>query len=262
VSGLAANAVRVRLGRRDVLRDATCSLRAGELVLLAGRNGAGKSTLLRALLGALPADAGTLLLDGRPVAAWPPRERARQIAFVPQGTDTPFEFTGRELVTMGRHPHRRRGEPLAPADLAAIESALAAVDAAAFAERPVTTLSGGEQRRIAVARALATQAPLLLLDEPTNNLDLEHALQLVLLLARLARTGHGVLVASHDLNLFAPHCSRAVLLHEGRVFADGPPERALAPDTIAAVFGVRSDAPSGFFPRSYVPLPPPPPGGA
>ena len=116
----------------------------------------------------------------------------------------------------------------------------------------MTTLSGGEQRRIAGARALATETPLLLLDEPTNHLDLEHALQLVALLRRLADDGRGVLVASHDLNLFAPSCDRVVLLHEGRGFVDAPPEQALSPEHVAEVFGVRSaTARGGFFPRDF-----------
>jgi iron complex transport system ATP-binding protein len=248
---LKAIALRVQLGAREVLSAVGCALRPGELVLLAGRNGAGKSTLLRALLGAVRPDAGEVALDGRALAAWPPRERARRIAFVPQSVDTPFEFTGRELVTMGRHPHRARGADLSADDRAAIERALAAVDADAFSDRPVTTLSGGEQRRIAVARALATEAPLLLLDEPSNNHDLEHALQLTAQLQRLASTGRGVLVASHDLNLFGEHCARVVLLHQGRVFADGPPDAALSPANVAAVFGVRSGPPTGPFPRAF-----------
>jgi iron complex transport system ATP-binding protein len=251
VNTLAANAVRVRLGTRDVLAAVSCALRPGELVLLAGRNGAGKSTLLRTLLGAQSPDGGEVRLGDRAITAWPGRERAQRVAFVPQSVDTPFEFTGRELVTMGRHPHRARRDALRAEDLAAIARALAAVDAEAFADRIVTTLSGGEQRRIAVARALATDAPLLLLDEPTNNLDLEHALQLVALLRGLAAAGRGVLVASHDLNLFGEHCDRVVLLHDGRVFADGPAAEALSPANLATVFGVVADTPTGYFPRAF-----------
>ena len=251
MSGLAATELRLRLGAQQVLDGVTFSLRAGELVFLAGRNGAGKTTLLRALIGALATDGGCVELEGKPLLAWPGRARARQLGFVPQSVDTPFEFTGRELVTMGRHPHRGRGEGLRPDDEAAIERALLAVDARSFADRRVTTLSGGEQRRIAVARALATDAPLLLLDEPTNNLDLEHALQLVGMLRRMATAGRGVLVASHDLNLIAPHCDRVVLLHQGRVFADAPPQQALAPANVAAVFGVQSVTAGGFFPREF-----------
>jgi iron complex transport system ATP-binding protein len=251
VTELVGSELVVQLGPRRVLAGASCALRAGELVLLAGRNGAGKSTLLRTLLGAQCPSAGAVRLGGQPIHAWPGPERARLVAFVPQAIETPFEFTGRELVAMGRHPHRGRGAPLTPDDRAAIAQALRDVDAEAFADRPVTTLSGGEQRRIAVARALATQAPLLLLDEPTNCLDLEHALQLVALLRRLCAQGRGCLVASHDLNLFAPAADRVVVLHEGRVAADAPPDQALAPALLRVVFGVDCGPASGGFPQAF-----------
>lgn len=252
---LEARSVAVRHGRRTVLAGVDLTLRPGELALLAGRNGAGKSTLLRVAVGAQRPDAGTVLLDGRPVLAWEPKARARRAAYVPQEADVPFEFTGRELVTMGRHPHRGRFDPLRAEDVAAVGRALAAVDGTEFADRPVTTLSGGELRRIAVARALASEAPLLLLDEPSSNLDLEHALALAALLRRLAGTGRGLLVASHDVNLLAPFAHRAVLLHEGRVHADGPPEEVLSPAHMAAVFGVLAEPPQGYFPRAFRPLP-------
>jgi iron complex transport system ATP-binding protein len=251
VSGLVGTALGLLRGARPILAGVDIALRPGELVLLAGRNGAGKSTLLRVLLGAEPTAAGAVVLHDRPLSAWPPTARAREVAFVPQDAENPFEFTGRELVAMGRHPHRRAGTGLQPDDLAAVERALAAVDALPFADRPVTTLSGGELRRIAVARALATEARLLLLDEPTGNLDLEHALRLVGLLRSLAAAGRGILVTSHDLNLFGPVCTRAVLLHGGRVHADGPPSESLAPAAVAAVFGVQSVAPTSYFPREF-----------
>jgi len=252
VSRLECNLLSVQLGSRTLLHGVTTHLEAGELVLLAGRNGAGKSTLMRCLIGALRPNTGAVNLRDRPLLQWEPRARAREVAFVPQDTDVPFDFTGRELVTMGRHPHRGRGEGLREDDVRAVERALELLDANGFADRAVTTLSGGEQRRIAVARALATQAPLLLLDEPTNNLDLEHALQLVALLRGLADEGHGVLVASHDLNLFAPFCDRVVLLHDGRAHVDAPPQEALDEAHIAEVFGVRSRSPQQFFPREFL----------
>ena len=251
MNALCARDLRVQFGDHRVLDGVSFELRPGQLVLLAGRNGAGKSTLLRLLLGALRPGSGRVDLHERPLSEWQSLVRAREIAFVPQDAENPFEFTGRELVTMGRHPHRQRSRALLPDDLSAIERALAAVDATTLADRPVTTLSGGEQRRIAVARALATEAPLLLLDEPTSNLDLEHALQLVGLLRKLAAAGRGVLVASHDLNLLAPHCDRVVLLHAGKVFADARPEQALDAANVETVFGVKSASGSGFFPREY-----------
>ncbi len=251
MTSLVAEGLAVQLGKREVLRGVSFAVGPGELVLLAGRNGAGKSTVLRSLVGALAPDAGAARLGGEPVIGWEPCARARELAFVPQDTDVPFDFTGRELVTMGRHPHRGRSEALGDGDRAAIDRALSLLDASAFADRAVTTLSGGEQRRVAVARALATEAKLLLLAEPTNNLDLEHALQLVELLRELANSGHGVLVASHDLNLFGPACDRAVLLHEGRVYADAAPQDALSPEHVEHVFGVQSRAPTRFFPRDF-----------
>lgn len=248
---LGCRGIGVHHGSRTVLEGVNLTVEPGELVLLAGRNGAGKSTLLRVMLGAQRADAGGSWLAGRELASIPSRERARAVAFVPQENDSPFEFTGRELVAMGRHPHRGPFENWTTRDFEAVEQALAAVDAQAFADRPVPTLSGGEQRRIAVARALATGAPLLLLDEPTANLDLEHALAMVALLSRLARSGHGLLVASHDINLLASSCDRVVLLHRGRVFVDDAPHRALTTAHFATVFGVDAVDPGGYFPRDF-----------
>jgi iron complex transport system ATP-binding protein len=251
MKSLVASGVQVHFGNRTVLGGASLTLRRGRFVLLAGRNGAGKSTLLRALVGALVPDAGVVLVDERPLAAMPALERARGLAFVPQAIETPFEFTGREIVRMGRYPHHARDEDLGSTDLEAMTRAIDAVDAAAFLDRSVPTLSGGEQRRIAIARALATESAFLLLDEPTANLDLEHALQLVALLRRLANAGTGVLVASHDLNLFAPHCDEVALLHEGRMHTVGAPAAALAATHVRTVFGVSTEPASGPFPRAF-----------
>lgn len=251
---LQAIGVEVHHGPHTVLAGVDLQLQPGELVLLAGRNGAGKSTILRVLMGAQAAQAGRALLDDREINAWDPRARAREVAFVPQQADAPFEFTGRELVAMGRHPHLAQFQSMRAQDNEAVEGALAAVDAHEFADRRVTTLSGGELRRISVARALATEASLMLLDEPTNNLDLEHALALVDLLRTLAGEGRGLLVASHDVNLLAPYSDRVILLHGGRAHADGLPEEVLSANNMAEVFGVRAEEPSGYFPRSFRPL--------
>jgi iron complex transport system ATP-binding protein len=252
VSALRAAGIRVRLGQRDVLSGVDLEIAAGSLQLVAGRNGAGKSTLLRVLSGVLAPAAGSVTWQGRALAGMHRKERARAIALVPQESDSAFEFTGRELTAMGRHPHLRPWAALGAQDVAQVEHALRQVDALPFADRPVTTLSGGELRRIAVARALATSAPALLLDEPTTNLDLEHALRLVALLRELARQGHTVVVASHDLNLFGPAADRLALLHEGRVAANGPPDAVLGDaGMVLRVFGVLAADPGDFFPRDF-----------
>ena len=226
----------------------------GTMTLLAGRNGAGKSTLLSVLAGLRVPRRGEVLVDGEPLRALRSVERARTITLVPQDSDSSFEFSGREVVMMGRHPHISRFGSAGSDDLRAVEEALRLTDAVGFADRSVRTLSGGELRRIHVARALATRAPILLADEPTANLDLEHAVAILAVLRRLAGSGHTVVVSSHDLNLIAPRCDQVALLHEGSIRRSGVPEDVLSDARIAAVFGVRSGPPQGFFPRDFAAL--------
>ena len=250
---LRCQGVRLAHGTHTVLDGIDLELQQGAVTLLAGRNGSGKSTLLRVLCGLVAPLQGSVSLDGRPLGSIAPRERALRLGLVPQQVDCPFEFTGRELVELGRHPHRGAFAAPTAADRHAVDEAIRAVDAASFADRPVTTLSGGELRRIAIARALATEASILLLDEPTANLDAEHALQLTVLLGALAARGATLLVASHDLNLLGPCARELLLLHEGRIARRGAPEQVLTEEAVEQVFGVRIRAPSGFFPRDFRP---------
>lgn len=236
-----------------VLSGLDLELAAGQVVLLAGRNGSGKSTVLRLLAGVMSPAAGDVRLQNRSLRSIPPRERARSISLVPQELDCPFEYTAWEYAAMGRYPHLARFAGPTVRDRDAVRHAMQSVDALRFADRPVTTLSGGELRRVGIARALATEARFLLLDEPTANLDLEHALGLLELTRSLARDGRGVLIASHDLNLLGACVDRAVVLHEGRAVASGPPDQALSPQVFAQVFGVCARAPGGYFPREFVP---------
>ena len=251
MSKIAAQSVSLAYGPRQVLIDLSLAVEVGTVTLLAGRNGAGKSTLLNVLVGIRKPDGGDVILDGSKLADYPDRERARKVTLIPQDSDSPFEFTGRELVMMGRYPHVQRFRGPQPEDHAAVDRALEMTDAPTFAARSVHTLSGGEMRRISIARALATEAEILLADEPTSDLDLEHAVAVLSLLHGLARQGRTVLLASHDLNLTAPRCDRIALLHEGRITHSGDPESVLLPDVVAQVFGVKSTAPSGYFPRQY-----------
>jgi len=252
MSVLSAVNLTVSLGSRRVLDRVGIHLEPG-VMLVAGRNGAGKTTLFTVLAGVRRPDSGEVWLEERRLPAIPPRQRGQRVTLIPQDTDSPFEFTGRELVMMGRYPHVPRWREPAKDDHALVEEALRLVDGTAFADRPVSTLSGGERRRIVIARALATRAPIILADEPTANLDLEHALAILSVLRRLADQGHTVAIASHDLNLCAPWADRVMLLHESRVYCDDLPEQALSAGRVREVFGVRSDDPSGFFPRSFGP---------
>ena len=241
-------------GPHQVLQSVNLQLAPGTMTLLAGRNGAGKSTLLRLLAGICPLEAGTVELDGRSIRSLAPLVRARQVTLVPQDSDTSFEYTGREVVMMGRHPHIPRFGRPGQGDFEAVEEAMALIGATEFADRNVQTLSGGELRMVHIARALATQAPVLLADEPTANLDLEHAVAILGLLRELADRGHTVLLSSHDLSFIAPRCDQVALLHRQKIEHIGAAEEVLAEGVVAEVFGVKSSAPSGYFPRDFGPL--------
>lgn len=241
-------------GAHRVLEAADLQLDGGSMTLLAGRNGAGKSTLLGLLAGILRLQVGTVEFDGRPIQDLRVTDRARLVTLVPQDSDTSFEYTSREVVMMGRHPHIPRFGRPGRADFDAVQQALESTDAVEFADRNVQTLSGGELRRVHIARALATQAPVLLADEPTANLDLEHAVAILDLLRQLADRGHTVLLSSHDLNFMAPRCDQVALLNERRIRHVGSADAVLTEAVIAEVFGVQSAAPSGYFPRDFGPL--------
>lgn len=244
---------------RDVLRDVTLSLEAGELVALCGPNGAGKSTLLRLLLGLHAPSAGGVELGGAPLASLPRREIARRAALLPQEAENPAELplTVREVVALGRLPHLRRFESERPEDGRAVERALEATDTAVLAERPMTELSGGERHRVHLARALAQGAPVLLLDEPIAGLDLAHQLQALELLRATVNEpgeggGRGAIVALHELSLAGRWCDRIVLLHGGALVADAPPAQVLTPATLARVFGVHAQVSADAQGRPFV----------
>lgn len=237
---LVAEGVSVGYGGRRVLGPIDLRAEPGEVLGLIGPNGVGKSTLLRGLTGVLPLLSGRVLCDAHPLAGLSAREVARRIAFVPQSEPTLFEFTVRDVVLMGRHPHisARRGETDADHDAAA--RAMAATDTLHLAERPVTELSGGEHRRTLIARALAQSAPIVMLDEPTAHLDIAHQSAVLTGLRRLAEDrGATIVAAIHELNLAAEHCHRLVLLASGRVMAEGSPDDVLTPECISAAYGAR-----------------------
>jgi iron complex transport system ATP-binding protein len=194
---LQAQDISVALGGRRVVEHASASLRGGELVALVGPNGAGKTTLIRALAGLIPAD-GRIELDGRALASVPARERARRIAYLPQGNVFHWPLAVASVVALGRTPHADPFARPSEADRKAVQRALAATSTEAFAARPVTNLSGGERARVALARALTRDPDAILLDEPTAALDPETARVIAQTVAALAKRDLAVIVATHD----------------------------------------------------------------
>ncbi|AEN04592.1 heme ABC transporter ATP-binding protein [Halolamina sp.] len=222
----------VSLGETTILEGVNLTVGAGELVGLVGPNGAGKTTLLRAIRGTLTPDSGEIRVTGETMQDLSSKAASRRVATVPQETSLAFEFSVRETVEMGRTPHLSRFGGMADADFDAVSRAMERTDVMEFADRPVTDISGGERSRVLLARALAQATPLLLLDEPTASLDLNHQLATFDTVADLVGSGRGAVAAIHDLNLAARYCDRLVVVANGGVLADGPPEQVLTEDIL------------------------------
>jgi len=219
-------------GDCPVVDGVSLTVGAGECVGLIGPNGAGKTSLMRAALG-LERHRGHSSL-----AVMGAAERARAVAFLPQARQIVWPVDVETLVALGRIPHLPRGARLRPEDRAAVDAALGRLGLEGFRARKATQLSGGEQGRVLIARALAQQTPLLLADEPTAGLDPAQQIATMQVFAGLAAEGRAVVASIHDLGLAARHCSRLVLMHRGRVVADGPPAEVLRPELMAEVFRV------------------------
>lgn len=239
--GLQFDSVCVRAGQSTLLDGVSCRAGAGRLTGLIGPNGAGKSTLMRAALGLVALERGTIAFGGVDLPAMPRRDRARISAFVEQSGATEVHLSAREVVMLGRIPFQSVWQSIpSPSDDAVVDEALAAVGMSGFSGRQYHTLSGGEQQRLQVARALAQEPQLLVLDEPTNHLDVHAQLSILGLLRRRAQSGATVLLALHDLNLAAAFCDDLIVLHQGGLVVQGTPETVLTPALLRDVYGVQA----------------------
>lgn len=235
-----ATGITVRLGRRPVLPGLDFTARPGRLTAIVGPNGSGKTTLLRALTGELP-HGGTVRLNGRDIARMKPWQLAAIRGVLPQATTLAFPFTVIEVVRLGLAAGTAGADPSLPL------RALARVDLAGFAGRFYNDLSGGEQQRVQLARVLtqvwepvaAGEPRWLLLDEPVSSLDIGHQLTVMELARDYARAGGGVIAVMHDLNLTAMYADRIVLMHRGRIAAQGSPAEVLTDATLSAAYGCR-----------------------
>ena len=236
---LALSGVSAGYGTRTVLRDIDLAIGEGEWVAIVGPNGAGKSTLLRLLTGVLPARVGEIRVTGTSLAALDREEIARRIAVVPQPSSLPFSASVADVVALGRLPYEDRLRGLRPADRAAIAAAIDRVGLGRLVRRDVRELSLGERQLVLLAVAIAQAAPIVMLDEPTVHLDIRHQFDVMDLLADLnRRDGKTIVTVLHDLHLAATRIPRIIVVADGRVVADGPPDRALAGEQIRDVFGV------------------------
>jgi iron complex transport system ATP-binding protein len=235
---LTARGLGVRLAGRVVLNDVSLALSAGHLVALVGPNGAGKTTLLRALAGLIPSE-GEIEIGGEALASLPLRERAKRFGYLPQGHVVHWPLPARDIVALGRYPHGATDPArLSPKDAEAVLRAMQAVDVIEFSDRRVTELSGGERSRVALARALAVEAPVILADEPTASLDPRHQIDVMKNLRATADKGVLVIVVTHDLGLAARFSDHVLVLSEGRLVSRGAPMEALSEQVMADVFRI------------------------
>jgi iron complex transport system ATP-binding protein len=221
-----------------VLQGASLQLRPGEVVALLGANGAGKSTLLRILLGLLKPGGGEVRLAGRPLADYPRRELARQLAYVPQVHSTPFPYTVRQVVTMGRLPNTGLFAAPGAADFAAVERVMVRLNIDRLAERPYTEISGGERQLALIARALAQGSRLLVMDEPASGLDYGNQITLLELLRSLAAEGYGILKTTHHPDHALAGSDRVAILQNGRIVAQGQPAEVMTASLLSDLYGV------------------------
>lgn len=229
-------------GEGSALRDVTLRVGSGELIALTGPNGSGKSTLLKLIARVYAPHAGELLFEGRPLQAWPAKEYARQVGYLPQDPDPVFPMRARDVVVTGRAPYLGRFAWESADDREEAAHALSLCDATHLADRYLDEMSGGERKRVFLARVLAGTPRLILLDEPLAALDLSHVQQFSRLLREVVdRTGCTVVFAAHDLNWAAAHSDRMLVMQRGTLALDGTPAEVMQPGVMRDLFGFEAE---------------------
>ena len=233
-----AKDITVGYGEHTVLKSVSLAIEQGGFLGILGPNGCGKTTFLRSLSKVLKPEDGVVYIDGKAVSSYDAKTFAKTVGCVSQETETGFEFSVRDIVLMGRHPHIGRLAPLTAEDYAIADEAMRFTNTLQFKDRLVTELSGGERQRVLIAKTLAQQPKILLLDEPTNHLDVCHQIEILQLIRSLTPkiTVIGVL---HDLNLASYFCDRIVLMEKGQILSVGTPAEVLTPERVYDVFSVR-----------------------
>lgn len=239
VSTLKINGLQFRRGNRVVLESIDLNLQSGGITAVLGPNGAGKSTLLSCIAGLLRPERGSVELDGAPLFSLPAMQRARRIAFLPQTPEVAWAVDVQTLVGLGRIPYQ--GVSSDAENSAAVTRAMEKTEVTQWADRTVTTLSGGERARVLLARVLAGESDWILADEPFTGLDPSHQFEAAELLRSVADQGGGVVITIHDLTLAARIADRVVIIDDGRIVADGTPQTALTSQILRDVYSIDAE---------------------
>lgn len=235
---LSADEISVSYGDHKVIEKLSLEISQGGFIGILGPNGCGKTTFLRTLSRILKPESGAVFIEGTDVSDFDSKALARTIGCVSQETNIAFNFTVKDVVMMGRHPHIGRLTPLSETDLKIVDDAMKTTNVSHLADRYVTEISGGERQRVLIARSIAQQPKILLLDEPTSHLDINHQIEILGMIQELTPE-ITVIGVFHDLNLASHFCDRIVLMEKGKIIKVGTPSEVLTPELIKKSFSIR-----------------------
>lgn len=248
---LKVNGLKFGYSSTPVLKDVTMNLTESEMLGIVGPNGAGKSTFIRCIDRILKPKQGSILLDEKEIKDMHMMEIARKIGYVPQTTSRSFPTTVFDTVLMGRHPHL--GWRSSEKDMKKVVEVLKLMEIEDLAMSDLNELSGGQQQKVLIARALAQEAGVLLLDEPTSNLDIKHQLEVMEIIKNLVATKRvSAIMAVHDLNLASRYTDRVIIMKQGRIVDAGSPSDVLTPENIRSVYDVEAEVINGNGGKPYI----------
>lgn len=232
---ICATDIKMEIGNNEILKGVSIDSKNKEFVGIIGPNGSGKSTLLKCIYRTLKPNGGCIMLGNTRISTMSVKESAKKLAVVAQHNYYNFDFSVEEVVLMGRSPHKKRLEPDNSKDYQIVNESLDKVGMLEFKNRSFSTLSGGEQQRVILARALAQQTPCLILDEPTNHLDIKYQLSLLNIVKDLDLT---IVAAIHDLNIAAMYCDRLFVMKNGKIVGSGTPQEVLTKEFIKEIYDI------------------------
>ena len=232
---ITAENIKMKIGDNEILKGVSIDSKNREFVGIIGPNGSGKSTLLKSIYRILKPNDGCIKLDDMDISKMSIKESAKKMAVVSQHNYYNFDFTVKEVVSMGRSPHKKNLERDNIEDFEIVKESLQKVGMSEFSNRSFSTLSGGEQQRVILARALAQKTPCLILDEPTNHLDIKYQLSLLNIVKSLDLT---VISAIHDLKIASMYCDRLFVMKDGQIVASGTPQDILTKELIKEIYEI------------------------